>query len=97
MFGPARLGSVSESLAPFLRADIAPARGSEANRLPFYWRRREFTTRDVEHFQREIEQDLRRQTALTHDASKRHGSSDTQTRRQVGRNLCSRGGTSFCC
>lgn len=97
MLGPPRLSGVSQSLAPFFRADIAPTRGAEANSLPLYWRRREFSARDVEHLQREIQQDLRRQSTLSHDASKRHGSSDAKTRRQVGRNMSGRWGAHFGC
>jgi hypothetical protein len=82
MLCPPGLGGVSESLASFFSAYVAPARGAEAKGLPFYWRRREFSTCDVEQLQREIEQDLRWKSGLSHDAAKRHRSSDTQTCRQ---------------
>ena len=86
-FGPACLGGPTERLAAFLRADIPPARGAQADSLPFNWRWRKFPARDVEHLQREIEQDLGRQSTLSHDASKRHGSSDAENRRQLRRDV----------
>ena len=87
VLGPPRLGCVSEGLAPLFRADIAPTRGAEANGLSLYWRRREFAAREIEHLQREIEQDLWRQSTLSHDAPKRHGSSDAENRRQLRRDV----------
>jgi hypothetical protein len=79
MLGPASLGSVPERLTPFLRTDVAPTRSAKSYSLPFYWRRGQFTARDVENFQGEIENDFHRQSALTHDALKGHRASDTQT------------------
>ena len=81
-FGPARLGGPAECLASFLRSDIPPPRSAEANGLPLDGRRGEFSTRDVEHLQCEIEQDLRRKSRLPHDSPERHRSSDAQARRQ---------------
>ena len=66
---PSRLGGSTKRLAPFLWAHIAPTGRAQANCLPFNRGRREFPARDVEHLQREIEQDLRRKSRLSHDAS----------------------------
>lgn len=81
-FGPSCLGGPTECLTPFLGSDIPPPRRAEANGLAFYWRWGKFSTRDVEHLQGEIEQDLRRKSRLSHDPPERHRSSDAQTRRQ---------------
>jgi hypothetical protein len=88
LLGPARLSGLPQRFAPFLRADVAPARGAKANCLPIQRCWREFPARDVEELQREIEHDLHWQSALTHDAPKRQGSSDAQIVRQLRRNLC---------
>src|SRR5687768_13580450 len=80
---PPRLGGLPERLAADLRADVPPARRTEADSLPLYWRRRKLSARYVEHLQREIDQDLRRKPALPHDALQRHASPHTQTRRQI--------------
>ena len=87
MLGPTRLGGPSEHLAPFLGSNTTPTSGAEANSLPLYWRRREFAACEIEHLQREIEQDLWRQSTLSHDAPKRHGSSDAENRRQLRRDV----------
>src|SRR5213594_2451506 len=77
-FGPACLGGATKCLTSFLGSNIPPPRGAQAYGLTLYWRGREFPTRDVEHFQGEIEQDLRRKTSLSHDPSERHRSSDAK-------------------
>jgi len=96
-FGPARLGGATKCLTSFLGSDIPPPRSAEANGLPFYWRRGKFPTRDVEHLQGEIEQDLRRKTSLSHDPSERHRSSDAKARRQFRWNVSACGGIVFRC
>ncbi|MEQ1872052.1 MAG: hypothetical protein ABL961_18710, partial [Vicinamibacterales bacterium] len=80
--GPACLGGPTECLTSFLGCDIPPPRSAEPNGLAFYWRWGKFPTRDVEHLQGEIEQDLRRKSRLSHDPPERHRSSDAQARRQ---------------
>ena len=80
--GPPGLRGLPQSLASFLGTDVAPTSSAEANGLPFYWRRGEFSARDVEHLQCEVEEDLRRKSGLSHDSAERHRSSDAQTRRQ---------------
>ena len=83
---PYLLGCAAHCRTPFLSGHVAPARGTEADRLSAYGRGSEFSTGDVEHLQRQIEQDLRRQPTLSHDASKRRGSPDAETRGQRRRN-----------
>ena len=83
MLGPPGLGGLAERLAADLRTDVPPARGAKTNSLPFYRRWRELSAGDVEHLQREIDQDLRGKSALSHDALQRHASPHTQTRRQI--------------
>jgi hypothetical protein len=78
MLRPTRLCGASKHLAPFFGADVAPARGPQANGLPAYRGAREFSTRQFEHFQREIEHRLDRQFALSNDASKHHGAPDAE-------------------
>lgn len=84
--GPARLSGASEHGAPFLGPHVAPARGTEADRLSAYGRGSEFATGEVEYLQRQIEQDLRRQRTLSHDAPKRRGSPHAEIRGQRRRN-----------
>ena len=79
MLGPPRLRGFPERLATDRRANVPPARGAEANSLPFYGGWRELSAGDIEHFQREIDQDLRRKSALPHDALQRHASSHAET------------------
>lgn len=79
MLCPPGLGSLPERLAADLRTDVPPACGTKTNRLPFYWRRRELSAGDVEHLQREIDQDLRGKSALSHDALQRHASPYAET------------------
>ena len=79
MLCPPGLGGFPECLAADLRADVPPARGAETNSLPFYWRWRELSAGDVQHLQREIDQDLRGKSALSHDALQRHASPDAET------------------
>lgn len=83
MLCPPGLGSLPERLAADLRTDVPPARGAKTNSLPFYWRWRELSAGDVEHLQREIDQDLRGKSALSHDALQRHASPNAETRRQI--------------
>lgn len=83
MLCPPGLGSLPERLAADLRTDVPPARGAETNSLPFYWRWRELSAGDVEHLQREIDQDLRGKSALSHDALQRHASPDAETRGEI--------------
>ena len=47
-------------------------RRAKANCLPFYWGRRQFTARDVEQFERQVEQSLWGQAALPDDSAQRH-------------------------
>ena len=86
-FRPTRLGSSPKRLASLRGPNVAPARRPKANGLSFQRRGRQFATRKVEHFQREIEQDLRWKSALSHDATQRDRASDTECTRQVRRNL----------
>jgi len=78
MFIPSRLRGATESLAALLRCHITPSGGAEADSLPLYWRRRQFSTRHVENFQREIEQNLWRKPTLSHDASQRDRAPNAQ-------------------
>lgn len=80
-FRPSCLGRSTQCFAACLGADISPPRGAEAHRLTFYWRWGQFPTGNVEHLQGEIQQHLRRQSSLPHDASHRHRASDAETRR----------------
>jgi hypothetical protein len=66
--GPPSLRGLPQRFASFLRTDVSPSGGAQADSLPFYWRWREFSTGDVEHLQREIEKDFWRKTGLSHDA-----------------------------
>ena len=52
---PTGLSRQAKGLAPLFRADVPPAGSAETDRLPFYWRRRQFSTRDIENLQREID------------------------------------------
>jgi hypothetical protein len=94
VFAPACLGRPAEGLATFLGPNVPPPRRPQTHSLALYGRRREFTTGDVEHLQREIEQDLRRKPGLSHDSSERRRPSDAQARRQfrghmsAGRRTC---------
>ena len=83
MLCPPRLGGLSERLAADLRTDVPPARCTKADSLPFNRRWREFPAGDVEHLQREIDQDLRRKSTLPHDALQRHASPYAQTAREI--------------
>jgi len=81
------LRSPAKRLAPFFSADVAPTRGTESDSLSAYWRRRELPARDVQEFQREIEDGLEWQPALTHNTPQRHRSSDTETGGEFGGNV----------
>ena len=97
MLCPSSLGSLPESLTPNLRADVPPARGPETDSLPFYRRWRELSAGDVEHLQREINQDLRGKSALSHDALQRHASPHAQTGGEILGDLSASYHTRFGC
>lgn len=84
MLGPSRLDRATKHFASLLRAHIPPPSGAEAHSRPFYRRRREFSTRDIKQFDREIEQNFRWQTGLSHDSSEPGAPSDAKDAGEIG-------------
>ena len=76
-FRPTRLGSSPKRLASLRGPNVAPPRSAKTDGLSFQGRWRQFSTRKVEHFQREVEQHLRWKPALSHDAPQRDRAADT--------------------
>ena len=78
VLSPARLSGSAESLAAFFGADVAPSRCPKAHSLPIQRGRSEFSARDVQQFQRKVQNDLHRQPTLFEDSPERHRSSDAE-------------------
>jgi hypothetical protein len=76
---PASLSCPTQCFAPLFSADVAPSRRTQADRLTLNRRGRQLPTGDIQYFQCEIEQDLGRQSRLSHDSLERHASPHTQT------------------
>jgi hypothetical protein len=73
MFSPPGLGRLAQHSTAFFGTDVSPPRGTQTDSHPFdrFWR--EPAARDIEQFNREIEEDFRRKTRLSHDAPKSSG------------------------
>jgi hypothetical protein len=78
MLGPPSQRRLAQQSASLFRTHVTPARRTETNRRSLDRCRREPATRDVEQFDREIEQDFWRQARLPHHAPESSGSPRTE-------------------
>ena len=83
LFRPSRLCGSPERLAAFLGTDVPPACGPQAYRRSLNRRRRELSTRKIQHFDGQIEQGLGGQAGLTHHAPKTRRAPCAQEARQL--------------
>ncbi len=83
VLGPARLGRFSERFAALLGTDMAPPRRAQTDRRSMDRFRREFSAGEVQELEREIEEDLRRKTRVTHHASQPRGAARPEEARQL--------------
>ena len=87
MLPPSRLRRLAHHAAAFFSADVAPTRRPEADRgsLNRLWR--ELSTGEIEHFDRQIEQDFRRKAGMTHEAPQPRRAPRAQHPREFGRQV----------
>lgn len=78
VFGPSGLRRASEDPAAFFRTDIPPSRRTQTDGDALNGRWRQFTARQVEHLDREIQQRLWWETGLAHDAAQSRGPARTK-------------------
>lgn len=65
-FRPSCFNCSSHDPAPFLGVDVAPTGGAQAHCLAADSRRSELSARQIEDFERQVHEDLRRQAGLAH-------------------------------
>jgi hypothetical protein len=66
---PPRLGRLAHHSAALFGADVSPASRAETDRSSLNRLRRKSSTGEIENLDRQIEQDFRRKTGMTHEAS----------------------------
>jgi hypothetical protein len=81
---PSRLRRFAHYAAAFFSADVAPPSRAETNRGSLNRRWREPSTGEIEHFDRQIEQDFRRKAGMTHEAPQTRRPSRAQHPREFG-------------
>ena len=68
MLGPPGLGGLAQHSTSLFRTDVPPPRGTKTDRRPLDRFRREPSARNIQQFDREIEEDFWWQARLTHHA-----------------------------
>ena len=87
MLPPSCLRRFAHDATTFFDADVTPTRRAEADRgsLNRLWR--EPSTGEIEHFDRQIEQDFRRKAGMTHEAPQPRRAPRAQHPREFGRQV----------
>src|SRR5690606_2556755 len=78
MLRPSSLGRPAHGLALLFWTGISPAGGAKADGLSLHRRRQQSRAGDVQEFEREIDQDFRRQPGLPHDAPQPYGTANAK-------------------
>ena len=84
MLSPSCLRRFAHHATAFFGADVAPTRRAEADRGSLNRLGGELSTREIEHFDRQIEQDFRRKAGVTHEASQARRAPAAQHPREFG-------------
>ena len=87
MPAPSRLRRFAHDATAFFGADVTPTRRAEADRGSLNRLGRELSTGQIEHFDRQIEQDFRRKAGVTHEASQARRAPRAQHPREFGRQV----------
>jgi hypothetical protein len=87
MAGPSRVRRFAHHAAALFGADVSPASRAETDRGSLNRLGRELSTGEIEHFDRQIEQDFRRKAGMTHEASQARRAPRAQHPREFGRQV----------
>ena len=87
MPAPSRLRRFAHDATALFGAHVSPASRAETDRgsLNRLWR--ELSTGEIEHFDRQIEQDFRRKAGMTHEAPQTRRAPRAQHPREFGRQV----------
>jgi hypothetical protein len=84
---PSRLRRFAHDATAFFGTDVSPASRAETDRGSLNRRWRELSAGEIEHFDRQIEQDFRRKAGMTHEAPQARGAPRAQHPREFGRQV----------
>lgn len=87
LFRPPCLHRTPHDPAPLLWIDIPPSGGTKPDRLAADWRRREFAAREVEDLERQIDKNLRWQSAFAHQPAQECGASRAENLDPIAREI----------
>jgi len=81
---PSRLRRFAHDATAFFGTDVTPTRRAEADCGSLNRLGRELSTGEIEHFDRQIEQDFRRKSGMTHEAPQTRRAPRAQHPREFG-------------
>jgi hypothetical protein len=84
---PSRLRRFAHDATAFFGTDVTPTRRAEADSGSLDRLGRELSTGEIEHFDRQVEQDFWRKASVTHEASQARRAPRAQHPREFGRQV----------
>ena len=87
MSRPSRLRRFAHHATALFGANVSPASRAKTDRGSLNRRGRELSTGEIEHFDRQIEQDFRRKAGMTHEAPQPRCAPRAQHPREFGRQV----------